>query len=195
MSTASVFRRLPSLFGVALVAIASLVAQSAHAGRPAKQPTSTLGKVVNVDDGDTVVLLTDGNHQMKVRLSSIDAPESDHTRQQRGKVGQPYSENSKRFLASLVKGYTVDARCYEEDRYGRSVCELFVGDVSVNQRMVREGWAWANESSKGRYLRDKSLLALQAEAQAARRGLWAGVKPIQPWDWRKSCWEDGVCPN
>lgn len=189
-------RPLSSLIGAVLIAAMAMMAhQPASAGQAPKPPTSVPGKVVHVDDGDTVVLLTPEKLQVKIRLSSIDAPESDHTGKQRGRVGQPYSENSKRFLASLVKGASVDARCFEEDRYGRSVCELFLGDQSVNARMVGEGWAWAYESSGGRYLRDKSLLALQADAKAARRGLWAGAKPIPPWEWRKSCWQDDICPN
>ena len=37
------------------------------------------GKVVYADDGDTVVLLTSGNEQLKVRLSSIDVREFAHS--------------------------------------------------------------------------------------------------------------------
>jgi micrococcal nuclease len=153
------------------------------------------GKVIHVDDGDTVTLLAGGNFQIKVRLASIDAPESDHEKQEAGRIGQPYSQNSKQFLSSLVKGRTVDAKCYESDRYGRQVCDLFLDGQNVNARMVREGWAWANEAGKGRFLRDKSLLQAQADAKAARRGLWAGAHPVEPWEWRKTCWEGRKCPN
>jgi endonuclease YncB( thermonuclease family) len=33
------------------------------------------GKVVGVADGDTLTVLVDGNRQVKVRLTGIDAPE------------------------------------------------------------------------------------------------------------------------
>ena len=33
------------------------------------------GRVVGVSDGDTVTVLTAENHQFKIRLSGIDAPE------------------------------------------------------------------------------------------------------------------------
>lgn len=151
------------------------------------------GKVVYVDDGDTVILLTHEMQQTKIRLASIDAPESSHTNKQRGRVGQPYANNAQHFLADLVKGQEVSAKCFEQDRYGRSVCEIFKDGRSVNAQLVSSGWAWANQASKGRYLRDKSLVDLERQARAARVGLWAGANPVAPWEWRKTCWEGGDC--
>ncbi|MBG6083122.1 thermonuclease family protein [Rubrivivax gelatinosus] len=146
-----------------------------------------------MDDGDTVGLLTGGLQQVKIRLSSIDAPESSHTNKQVGRIGQPYSTNSRRALEALVKGKAVEASCPDTDRYGRKVCFLFAEGVAVNAEMVRQGWAWANTSSKGRYLRDKSMVQLQEQAQRARIGLWAGESPIPPWEWRNACWGQGNC--
>ena len=50
--------------------------------------------------------------------------------------------------------------------------------------MVRQGAAWVYRQ----YLKDKSLLAVEAEAKAANRGLWAlpEAQNIPPWDWRKA---------
>ena len=151
------------------------------------------GKVIFVDDGDTVSLLVDGNRQMKVRLASIDAPESSHTNKERGRIGQPYSENSGRYLSAMVKGREVQAHCFESDRYERSVCELRLDGKSVNAAMVASGWAWANMSAGGRYLRDKSLVDAQRAAQASKAGLWAGANPVAPWEWRDKCWKQGQC--
>ncbi len=157
------------------------------------KPVSQTGEVIHVDDGDTVVLLVPGNQQVHVRLSSIDAPEASHTKKETGRIGQPYAENAKRYLASLVKGQTVDAHCFEQDRYGRSVCELIANGSSVNRQMVEQGWAWANQATNGRYLRDKSLKALESKARGARAGLWAGAHPIPPWEWRSACWKNSRC--
>ena len=33
--------------------------------------------------------------------------------------------------------------------------------------------------------RIRQLLALEAEAKAARRGLWRDLKPVPPWLWRE----------
>lgn len=148
-----------------------------------------------MDDGDTVVLFVDGRTQMKIRLSSIDAPESSHTNKQVGRVGQPYSDNSGKYLASMVQGKAVDAYCFETDKYGRNVCELFVDGRSVNREMVKQGWAWANIAANGRYLRDKSLFELEAKARSNHSGLWAGTTPIAPWEWRDMCWKQRQCPR
>lgn len=153
------------------------------------------GRAVNILDGDTLVLLTDDRRRLTVRLASIDAPEGSHTDRHRGRVGQPFSANSRSFLQSLVKGRDVLARCVDLDRYDRSVCEIFVDGASVNVEMVKAGWAWANLASNGRYLRDRSLPSVQESARAARRGIWAGLHPVPPWEWRKRCWEMGDCPN
>lgn len=150
-------------------------------------------KVVYVDDGDTVVLLNAARQRVNVRLSSIDAPESSHENKEAGRVGQPFSDKSRSYLASMVKGETVDATCFEEDHHHRQVCEIFLRGKSVNQEMVRSGFAWANRSAHGRYLRDKSLPGLEEDARRAKRGLWAGSKPVEPWVWRKACWERSVC--
>ena len=46
------------------------------------------GKVVGITDGDTLTLLAHGDHQVKIRLSEIDAPEKN----------QPYGAKSKLVL-------------------------------------------------------------------------------------------------
>ena len=158
-------------------------------------PLEFRGRVVYVDDGDTVIVLNGSNEQVKVRLASIDAPELSHANHEAGRIGQPYADGSKRFLVGLVKGKAVDLKCPDTDRYGRSVCDLFVDGLSVDREMVRQGWAWANEAAGGRYMRDAQVPGLEAEARRERRGLWAGEHPVPPWEWRRRCWEQGVCPN
>jgi micrococcal nuclease len=169
---------------------------SAHVVQSESQPSSSqgvTGKVVHVDDGDTITVLLDGNEQLKVRLSSLDAPERSHTNQEHGRVGQPYSRSSQEALARMVKGKVVQLSCSTKDRYQRSVCEVFAGGESVNRAMVAQGWAWAFTGSGGRYLADKSLPKLQESARLTGVGLWAGTDPVAPWEWRKRCWQEGDC--
>lgn len=49
---------------------------------------------------------------------------------------------------------------------------------------LKRGWlAWVYD----RYPRpDSPLYSEQAEAKAARRGLWAEAAPVRPWEWRRS---------
>lgn len=152
------------------------------------------GSAVHVADGDTLVLLSqEPIKEHKVRLSSIDAPETTHPAQQAKRVGQPHSRNARNHLAELVRGKSVVAKCFESDRYGRDVCEVLVDGNSVNRAMVQAGWAWANRANKGRYLRDKAMIALEEDARRRHAGLWTDISPIPPWEWREECWNKGAC--
>lgn len=148
------------------------------------------GKVIYIDDGDTVVLLDDGKKRHRIRLTDIDAPETPKEKQ--GKAGQPFSNASSRNLASLAKGRNVKALCYEVDDFERPVCRLMVGDRDLNLEQVRAGLAWANASNP-RYVRDARVFQYEKEARQAKRGLWADPKPIPPWVWRKICWKSKQC--
>jgi micrococcal nuclease len=39
------------------------------------QATTLYGKVVHIADGDTLIILTNANQQVKIRLAGIDTPE------------------------------------------------------------------------------------------------------------------------
>jgi endonuclease YncB( thermonuclease family) len=146
------------------------------------------GKVIQVSDGDTLTLRTDQNH--RIRLASIDAPEKSGGSK---RPGQPYSEASRQFLSDRVAGKTVTLICYEKDRYDRHICDVPDEVGTVNQSLVAAGLAWANQQARGRYLRDKRLIGIEAEARAQKLGLWAEPKPIAPWVWRFECWNKGKC--
>lgn len=142
--------------------------------------------VEKVLDGDTVIVR---GWRERVRLANIDAPEMSHGY---GRPGQPYSQRASRWLTQHVQGQQVTLRCVDEDRYGRKVCDLFRNGEHVNKSLVRAGFAWAN-TAHPRYLRDRTVLAAQDDAKAARRGLWADGNATAPWQWRRACWEKGVC--
>ena len=131
------------------------------------------GKVVAIADGDTFTLLTADKEQIKIRLAEIDAPES----------GQPYGNKSKQALSELIFSKDIRVVVQTTDRYGRTVGRPYVGDLDVCAEMVRMGAAWAYRE----YLIDRSLLTLEADAKADKRGLW-GISEAQampPWEWRR----------
>lgn len=130
------------------------------------------GKVVGVTDGDTLTLLSAGNVQTRVRLAEIDAPEK----------SQPYGDRAKQALSDLTFNKDVRVEVVDTDRYGRTVGKIFVGSMAVNTELVRQGAVWVYRQ----YLRDQSLLAIEDEARAARRGLWAlpEAQRVPPWEWR-----------
>jgi endonuclease YncB( thermonuclease family) len=142
-------RRLPA----AVLILAILLAA------PPAWAAEILGRVVGLSDGDTITVLTAERRQVRVRLGEIDTPES----------RQPYGTRARQALSELVFGKDVRVVVQATDRYGRTVGRVFAGTVDANAEMVRQGAAWVYRQ----YNRDRSLLALEAEAKAARCGLWA----------------------
>ena len=83
-------------------------------------------------DGDTCTTTTGE----RVRLACIDTPELV------GKRAEPVLAKAARdHLKGLVVGENVGIRRITEDRYGRTVAELFVGATNVQREMVATGHA------------------------------------------------------
>ena len=147
------------------------------------------GKIVQVSDGDTVnILVNQQTH--RIRLASIDAPETAHGS---NRPGQPYGEASRKHLADSVAGKTLTLICFEKDQYGRDVCDIPVGDTTANRLQVQHGMAWANQQGGGKYLRDQKLVELEKKAKQAKLGLWAEPQAVAPWVWRHDCWQKQKC--
>ena len=133
---------------------------------------SMTGKIVAVSDGDTVTLLTSENQRIKIRLVEIDAPEK----------GQPYGQESKKALSNLVFDKKVSVESSKQDKYGRSLGRIYVGDIDVNLEQVRTGAAWAYTQ----YLTDDDIKQAEIKARNARIGLWSlqADQIMPPWGWR-----------
>jgi hypothetical protein len=56
-----------------------------------------------------------------------------------------------------------------------------VDDEDINRRLVKEGHAWVYR----KYLRDTSLISLEARAKSNKTGLWSSKTAIKPSDWRR----------
>lgn len=149
-----------------------LIALGLFAASAVAREAVFVGRVVGVHDGDTITVLTDGKKSVKVRLDGIDAPEAK----------QAYGARAKQALSDLVFGKTVQIDVRTRDRYGRTVGRVRIGDVDVNVEMVRMGYAWWYRVYAKK---DRALEAAEAEARAARRGLWGEKDPTPPWEWRR----------
>lgn len=106
----------------------------------------------------------------RLRLAQIDAPEK----------RQAFGTRSRQALSSLVFRQSVTVADAGRDRYGRVLGTVYVSGVNVNAEMVRQGMAWVYRQ----YATDRSLFALEDEARAGRRGLWADPSPVSPWQFR-----------
>jgi endonuclease YncB( thermonuclease family) len=115
--------------------------------------------VARVIDGDTIEM-EDGQH---VRYIGIDAPER----------GESYYWEALQANSDLVAGKQVrlEKDVEDEDRNGRLLRYVWVGDTMVNAELVRHGYAYSY--SYGPNLRyQEHLLRLEKEAREQRWGLW-----------------------
>jgi endonuclease YncB( thermonuclease family) len=127
--------------------------------------------VVGVSDGDTITVL-EGTTQYKIRLSGVDAPESK----------QPFGQKAKQFTSAQVFNKTVSIAVVDKDRYGRLVGDVTIDGKNLSQELVKAGLAW----HYSQYSKSPVLAKLESAARAAKQGLWADVKPVAPWEFRKA---------
>jgi endonuclease YncB( thermonuclease family) len=123
-------------------------------------------------DGDSIRLAG-----RSIRLDGIDAPEWDQTCLDAGGRTWRCGQAASRALREHIRGQTVSCRPRALDRYGRTIAVCALPDGSdLNAWMVREGFAIASGFA-GIYA------AEQAQAKAAKRGIWDGTF-ISPANWR-----------
>jgi endonuclease YncB( thermonuclease family) len=129
------------------------------------------GIVTEVVDGDTVLL----DNGLVIRLIGTQAPKLALGRE--GFEDWPMGEAAKAALEGLVLGQTVILRHggETEDRYGRSLGQLFVtgGDeVWVQQAMIAQGMARAYSFPDNRRCVPE-LLAAESRARSMKLGIWS----------------------
>jgi endonuclease YncB( thermonuclease family) len=122
-------------------------------------------EVVGISDGDTLTVLKADRKQVKIRLHGIDAPES----------GQDFGKRAKQTASELAFGKAVTILPHDIDRYGRTVADVILPDGrSLNQEMVREGYAWWSREYAPR---DRDLERLESQAKAALPGILGPAWP------------------
>lgn len=103
------------------------------------------GRVIKVYDGDTITIASklpyDSSplYRLSVRLNGIDTPEM---------KGKDISEDEKTaakmardFVASLVLNKYVRLENMETEKYGRILADVYVGDIHLNQLLLKERYA------------------------------------------------------
>ncbi len=127
------------------------------------------GKVVKVADGDSFTLLVNET-QIKVRLHGIDCPEK----------GQDFSDAAKQALAEMIAGKEVEVKAIDTDRYGRTVGMVTIGNINVNEALLKKGLAWHYTA----YDKNPAWAKLEADARLAKLNIWSKKDPMAPWEWR-----------
>lgn len=160
----------------ALIGLLGLVT---HAGTSRVTTTGTV--VRRVIDGDTIEL-TDGR---LVRYIGIDAPEVRRRarpgdREWRAKKEwvvdpEPFAREAAAANRRLVEGKPIQLEfdVQQEDRYGRALAYVYVGEQMVNEALVADGYAHVLTIPPNVRYADRFRLLANA-ARRARRGVWRG---------------------
>lgn len=137
---------------------------------PDMQPGET-GRVTRIIDGDALVLDTG----QSVRLVSIEAP----AMYPEDGTPAPHAGESARRLEDMALGRRVQLFYpgLTRDRYDRALAHVVTIDGAgprlwLNMEMIETGTAWVR-LYPSTAARGQDLLAREAEARAARQGLWA----------------------
>lgn len=129
----------------------------------------TMVNVRKVIDGDTIEIAGG----KRIRYIGIDTPEIHHPKKPVECFGQEAAE----FNRNLVEGKEVrlEKDVSETDRYGRLLRYVYIGDLLVNDYLVRQGYAHAVTFPPDVKYADRFRLAEQ-EARVNNRGLWSSCK-------------------
>jgi endonuclease YncB( thermonuclease family) len=144
------------------------------------------GWVITVLEGDTIRVLDGSNRMTRVRLKSIDAPER----------GQPYGEEARNYLASLLSGREIKVKANRVDGNGNILGQVWVAppkcldckhSVDANLALLQAGLAWWSSkfAKQQSHSERKEYEAAEAKARQDRLGLWADPTPMPPWEWRQ----------
>jgi endonuclease YncB( thermonuclease family) len=126
-----------------------------------------------ITDGDTIKILN-----KRIRLYGVDAPEK---KQICIKNSQEYrcGQEATNALIKKVNEKTVVCKVQDKlDRYKRYIGVCFLGDIDLNNWMVRNGYAVAYRRYSKDYVDDENY------AKKNKIGLWSG-NFIHPEKWRK----------
>jgi micrococcal nuclease len=158
----------PLLIAIVLIAIGLLrwlpTVQEPAAPATLNESTYMVERVV---DGDTLLL----TNKARVRLLGVDTPETvkpDHP-------VEPWGPEATDFTRQfLVDGQVrLELGHERKDDYGRWLAFVWVDDRLLNEELVRAGLSPAVTYSLRSPPMKRRLLAAQAEAEEARRGIWS----------------------
>lgn len=129
-------------------------------------------RVTDVHDGDTLTAINEKKQETyKVRLASVDTPETDFQKSSQGTI----SMKARSFLISLIPADKIITLANESqtDRHGRILGVIKVGDLEINKEMIRNGWGLPYDIDGTNH--DKLLEYAEAclEAEENQRGMFA----------------------
>ena len=131
------------------------------------------GTKIRFGDADTLEISGSGGEKVKLRSFNIDGVESD---QKLGKEAKQLVEG----LISNAANVQVVISDSKKEKNGRQLGDIFVDGQSLNKLMISAGYAQVlpGKISGMSPAEEREMLALQQEAQLAKRGQWR----LKPWE-------------
>ena len=130
-------------------------------------------KVVGISDGDTITVMHDGRGE-KIRIYGVDCPEKH----------QDFGQKAKKFTSTMVYGKAVEVEPIDTDRYGRTVGMVSVNGKSLNEELIRNGFAWVYTKYCNKPF-CRAWNTYQDQARKNKVGLWSMPNPVPPWEFRR----------
>ena len=127
---------------------------------------------MRVIDGDTIDVTVDGR-QERLRLIGIDTPETVAPDQPVECFGPQASAYTERRLEGERVRLEFDVE--REDRFGRTLAYVWLGDELFNETLVRGGYALVTTFPPDVRYVDR-FVAAQREARSHDRGLWGACR-------------------
>lgn len=134
--------------------------------------SGSIVSLLRVIDGDTVMVVQEGQQPAAVRILGIKAFEAGI---EKDKVA-PYGQAAMDTLTRLMANQPVRVLLHSppKDRYGRYIAALYVDDQDLGLHLIKEGLAVVYTvypfPAMSFYLQEQEL------ARAGRRGLWANAE-------------------
>jgi len=134
------------------------------------------GKVIEVNDGDTVTIVN-LNRPLKVEILGVIAPEA----------GQAYAEVARQHLSDLILNRTIVVTYSGFVQNNYILGKVYYKDMDIGAQMLRDGVAWFDKSANSRLTDSEKEIYSGSElaARSERRGLWQDATPIPPWEFKK----------
>ena len=132
-------------------------------------------QVVKVYDGDTITI-SDGIHEIRVRLIGIDTPEMN----EKNTVLRNLAYQAKDYLSSLILDQFIylqldhfNEKSMHLDKFGRLLAYIyrFSDNLFVNAQMIRMGFS--QEYERYAFEQMHYFRKLAAQAKAEKLGIWA----------------------
>lgn len=133
---------------------------------PLSAPAEWEVKVVDVFDGDTLIVSLDGRAEI-IRLFGVDTPEK----------GQPFGLEARGFTSDLVSGRVIRVEPIEKSRY--EMVKVYFEDKCLNEELLRAGYAWYDIDGST----NERWVDMEQRARYDRKGLWSEDNPVPPWEY------------